>query len=772
MKLGWQRGWGGNRTSLPYLVFILSIAATVCAWVWAGMIIGGQDRDRFAYATEEAEQSIKGRIDDEVDLLKTSAAAFTIQGGWSRSQFRTYVANLGLSTNFQGSQGLGFIKRVRESQVPELEQALIKQGAKGFKVHPIPSEQEVYPIIYLEPETETNQPSVGFNPFSEPVRREAMTVARDTGQTTMSGVITSGPGVTPQRSQGGFVLYCPIYEGGENPDSVVERRRLLIGFVYIRFRGIDIFRNVLEGEARKDLDIEISDVPDGGPETRFYASSRQTVHRESRIVFDGYIPVQGRRWKVRYHSSLGFEQQSAAWLVNWIPIAGFMVSLLLAAVSLSQVRAYGQLGNQAATLIRREADQRLLAEIGATLVDSGATEQNLRAVAGLVIAEIADWFSIVVSEGNRSRITRVSEVDDRCQFPEDPGTCLDEGVLLEWLLEQRSVVQIESVSRSEPALKPLRKLGVRSIVVVPILSRSGVLMSMIAGRTGKSFEPDDVQVLEQIAARTSVALESVRLFEEKQRELEERTKAEAQIRRLNENLEHIVDERTTELKATNQELEAFCYSVSHDLRAPLRSVDGFSQSLLEDYGEQLDDQAKDYIGRVRKASHRMDELISALLNLSRITRLELARQTVDLTQMAWLTVEDTLEGKDKSQYTVDVQPGMVVEADPKLARVVLDNLVRNAVKFSQRSLPARIEIGHNGSAFYVRDHGVGFNPAYAEKLFVAFERLHTQSEFPGSGIGLATVQRIVQKHGGKVWAESEVGKGATFFFTLEIAARD
>jgi light-regulated signal transduction histidine kinase (bacteriophytochrome) len=281
-----------------------------------------------------------------------------------------------------------------------------------------------------------------------------------------------------------------------------------------------------------------------------------------------------------------------------------------------------------------------------------------------------------------------------------------------------------------------------------------------------TFDTDDLKMMEEIATRTALAIDGIRLFEEKERELEERRKAEAQVRRLNENLEHIVHERTTELRATNQELEAFCYSVSHDLRAPLRSVDGFSKSLLEDYGAQLDEQAIDYLSRVRNASHRMDELISALLNLSRITRLEIVRQPIDLSQMAFLTVEDVLEGRDRSHFLVKIQPGMTTDADPKLIRVVLDNLIRNSVKFSESAQQSIIEIGQTERGFFVRDNGVGFNPAYAEKLFVAFERLHTQNEFPGSGIGLATVHRIVQKHGGQVWAESQEGKGATFFFTL------
>ncbi|MCH7737909.1 MAG: HAMP domain-containing protein [Chloroflexi bacterium] len=228
--------------------------------------------------------------------------------------------------------------------------------------------------------------------------------------------------------------------------------------------------------------------------------------------------------------------------------------------------------------------------------------------------------------------------------------------------------------------------------------------------------------------------------------------------------------RDIELAAVNDELEAFNYSVSHDLRAPLRTIDGFSQALLEDYEDKLDDEGKDYLGRTRAASQRMGVLIDDLLNLSRVTRGDLRHEEVDLTAIARKVVAELEEGDPERQVTFEIAEGAVTMGDPNLLRAVLDNLIGNAWKFTGNHPTAKIEFGitEDGGqpAFYVRDDGAGFDMRYSENLFGAFQRLHGMTEFPGTGIGLATVQRIIHRHGGRVWAEGEVEQGATFYFTL------
>lgn len=255
------------------------------------------------------------------------------------------------------------------------------------------------------------------------------------------------------------------------------------------------------------------------------------------------------------------------------------------------------------------------------------------------------------------------------------------------------------------------------------------------------------------------------------RDITERKLAEQQIKEINQDLERRVAQRTTELQATNKELEAFSYSVSHDLRAPLRSIDGFSLALLERYSEQLDDKGKHYLQRVRAGSQRMGELIDDLLKLSRVTRAQIQCQKIDLTAMVEAIAADLQQNQPQRAVDFVIAPGVVAAGDEQLLRVMLENLLNNAWKFTSNQVSARIEFGiteqNFSPAYFIKDNGAGFDMAYSDKLFGAFQRLHTADEFPGTGIGLATVQRIIHRHGGHIWAEGAVEQGATFYFTLE-----
>jgi light-regulated signal transduction histidine kinase (bacteriophytochrome) len=239
---------------------------------------------------------------------------------------------------------------------------------------------------------------------------------------------------------------------------------------------------------------------------------------------------------------------------------------------------------------------------------------------------------------------------------------------------------------------------------------------------------------------------------------------------MNAELERRVAERTAQLEVTNRELESFAYAVSHDLRAPLRSMSGFSQLLLESPPETLDDKSRHYLQRINEASRRMSALIEDLLGLSRISRTELAPRTVDFSHLIEEAAATVRERYPNHAVELSIEPGMTVHGDPRLLKIAMENLLDNAWKYTTRAQSAKVAVGSQteptGRTFYVRDNGVGFDMAYAGKLFGPFQRLHSDAQYPGTGIGLVTVQRILARHGGRIWAHAEPERGATFYFTL------
>ncbi len=294
---------------------------------------------------------------------------------------------------------------------------------------------------------------------------------------------------------------------------------------------------------------------------------------------------------------------------------------------------------------------------------------------------------------------------------------------------------------------------------------------LVAGLAVSALLTAYITALKRSAGRThAFALAQSQSRSALEREAEQRRRAEDEIRSLNVGLERRVALRTEQLEAANRELSAFAYSVSHDLRAPLRAVNGFSQILLEDHGEQLDATGREHLERICHAARRMGELIDDLLSLSRLTQAELTHTRVDLSGCARAILEELQLRDPDRDVTWTVAPGITVDGDEALLRAVLENLLGNAWKFTARRPRAEIEFGvveQGGETVYVvRDNGAGFDMRYADKLFGAFQRLHSSAEYEGHGIGLATVQRIIHRHGGRAWAVGEVDRGAAFYFTL------
>lgn len=302
-------------------------------------------------------------------------------------------------------------------------------------------------------------------------------------------------------------------------------------------------------------------------------------------------------------------------------------------------------------------------------------------------------------------------------------------------------------------------IGIKALICCPLI-KDGVLRAMMAVHqtTPRDWLPNEIAIVQDVVERCWATIE--------------RRTAEEKLHLLNVELEQRVAQRTIELETINKELEAFSYSVSHDLRAPLRAIDGFSKVVLEDYSNQLDEQGKNYLDRVRAATQRMGQLIDDMLVLSRITRAKMRRETVNLSAVANEVLEEFQKDQPESKVNWQVESKLLTEGDPQLLRIVMTNLLGNAWKYTGKNSVAKIEFGaivnSDGTReFYVRDNGAGFDMAYADRLFGAFQRLHTSTEFPGTGIGLATVQRIIHRHGGKIRGDGVPNQGATFYFSLQ-----
>ncbi len=376
---------------------------------------------------------------------------------------------------------------------------------------------------------------------------------------------------------------------------------------------------------------------------------------------------------------------------------------------------------------------------------------------------------------DRTAIVRLNETKDQWQIIRQwtqhkpaiqPGEWRSvNGSVIEWLVTNRIPYSEAEVGADEnwPETAILQREGIRSRLLLPlIISEQVIGVLTVASRLPSAFSEDDQSILVTIADQLSIAIQNATLYEKAQLHATE--------------LEQHVAERTAKLEASNKELEAFSYSVSHDLRAPLRALDGFSKILLRDYAAQIPEPAERYLHLIRDNSQQMGTLIDDLLTFSRLNRQPLNKQTVNVVSMVNQVLEDLSGEQENRKLEIIIGDLPTCQADAALLKQVVTNLLSNALKFTRLCDMAYIEAGYqqinDENVYYIKDNGAGFDMAYADKLFGVFQRLHRSDEFPGTGVGLAIVQRIIRRHGGRVWAKAEVNNGATLYFTLEGGSAD
>jgi len=495
------------------------------------------------------------------------------------------------------------------------------------------------------------------------------------------------------------------------------------------------------------------------------------------------------RTAMREHAARGVGRVLATGFVRRLSIKWKLIAiiLLLTLFGLAIVFAGMTINNRVMFERRLAHDMTVLADIIGSNSRAALAFNDPAAATGILAALRANrhiaWAILYDAQGRRfAGYERArGAADPQPVFREGETGLLRDGYFAlerDFLLDERRIGRIYLVADLEEWGESLRNYA--AVFVLLALLTVGVTLALAVFLQRLVTAPIShlAETAREVSLRRDYGIRATKTtsdelgvlvdgFNEMLREIQRR---DAELIESQALLERRVTERTAQLESTNKELEAFSYSVSHDLRAPLRTIDGFSQMLQEDYSGRLDDAGQDSLRRVRAAAQRMAQLIDDLLKLSHVTRAELNLEEVDLSVLAQEVAERLQRQNPERTTRFDIAPGLKARADPRLLHVALENLLDNAWKFTSGRDTAHIRFGmiprEDGPAYFVRDNGAGFDMAYAGKLFGSFQRLHDAREFPGTGIGLATVQRVIHKHGGRVWAEGETGKGATFYFTL------
>ncbi len=715
--------------ALALLVLLASLLLVFLYWRGAHVREMTAAQAEFASRANEASSLIAQRLGNFELLARGGVSLFASVARPSRQQWRNYVDGLALRQRYPDALGLGFAFEATPLQLSDTQRMLRESGEGRLHVWPHGIRETYAPVLYLEPLTPENAGAIGFDLYSEPGRRRAMDAARDSGQPRLTGpVVLRSAQSTPGRLPAGELLLLPVYRAGDRPGNVEARRESLQGWVYVPFRVGDLVRAALSN-APERLQLRVVDVSDtAAPGTGTVLLDEPAEAGPSRSgLLPGFhatstIEAYGRRWRLEFVSGPRAGLDARLRNLRSTLVIGVIASLLLYGIALVLATTRSRADRLAARMTEsyRRSEQRFRSAMEYSAIGQALLDRQGRIV-----------------DANPALARTIGR-----PVPQLLGTEFDSH-FLDYSGE-------DAMRRSQQAL-----LGAGVYRSTRTLLADGGGLRQVQ----MTFAPVPGEIGQDVVRLVQVE------------DVTDRLRAEAQVLALNRSLEARVEARTRELTIANQDLESFAYSVSHDLRAPLRAIDGFSRLLGERYGDVLDEEGRAYVARVRNAAARMGSLIEALLKMARLGRGGIRPVALDLSRMAAEIVAELRANEPDRDVEVDIAPGLGAVGDASLVRNLLENLLGNAWKFSRDRHPARIEVGRDaGGAFFVRDNGAGFPAEYAGKLFRPFQRLHSQEAFAGEGVGLASVRRIVERHGGTIRADSVEGQGATFAFTLPEAA--
>jgi PAS domain S-box-containing protein len=723
----------GARLRAPLHGYTLSLLALVASlllvWLyWSS----AQQRElkavqaEFVAETDAIAELLRQRLASYELVSRGGVSLFASVDRPSAGQWQGYVDALNIAAGYPDMLGLGYAPYLDRAELQALQLEMRDAGQGFYVVRPAGVRERYGPVLYLEPRTPANRAVIGNDLFADPARHAAMASARDDNAVRISAPLQLGRDAG--RRVSGVVMFAPVYRFG-TPATLSARRAALQGWIYVPLDMSEFVTAALRATGRNAA-LSIRDIGAGqGDGPVLYADHAELAGSGGQGDFRRTVPLElyGRSWELDFSADTGEALAVRTSELQMTLVVGIIASLLLFGVAL--------------VLARTES----LAERKAALLAESYQRSELRF-------------------RNAMRFSAIGKalLDRR-------GAIVDANPALAAIFDTTTDALVGSMFGSHfiDADDELRRSGEFAVLAEGVF-RTTRQWRTTAGELRHAhltYAPVPGEIGQDVASLVQVE------------DITERVLAHAREQALNRTLEARVALRTRELTHANQELESFAYSVSHDLRAPLRTIEGFSRLLGERYADKVDDVGRDYLARVRSAAGRMDDLIDALLKMSRVSRSPLTLAPLDITRIARDVVAELRVAQPQRKVEVEIEPGLRAVGDASLVHNLLQNLIGNAWKFTAGVADARIVVGRENVpgeqvTFHVTDNGAGFPPEYAGKLFRPFQRLHSQEQFEGHGIGLASVKRIVERHGGSVGAEGRPSGGATFRFTLprEVAA--
>ncbi|MDE3155797.1 MAG: CHASE domain-containing protein [Acidobacteriota bacterium] len=716
------------RPWVPYFVLVLSVVLSVAAAGYVAMAARQRDRIRFQNAVQDVRDSIQGRIETYTALLRAGTGLFAESGTVSRLGFQAFVSRLDLPQRYPGIQGIGYIARTAKDDVPELVKSMRIQGASAFHIDPAGDRPEYYPVIYLDPFSGRNRTAIGYDMWTDPVRRAAMERARDTGMPAASGRVMLVEEVDGRR-QPGFLIFVPVYEGGQVPETEAARRASLIGFVYSPFRAGDVLKEILDAHTRYHVSLQVFDGTTHDAAHMLYDSGTPAHAGPAlgpRFTTTASFVLAGRSWDLAFTTRPDFYEESSASQLPLILAGGLIISLVLFGVARLEAQARSEAERAAAELriseeALRESESRLRRLVDANII-------------GIIIADLGGR----IIEANDAFLSIVGYTRGDLQAGRVNWGALTPD-------EYRPVI--------DQALEDTRRVGRHEPFEAGYIRKDG---SVVPALVGTAF----------LGGRQNLVVGFLL-------DLTERKRAE----REREELLQREREAHAEAQAANRAKDAFLATVSHELRTPLNAILGWAKMLHMGH---LDESRKARAVEVIERNAQMQvRLIEDLLDVSRITagKLRLDVRPVELgpvLQTALDAVRPAADAKGvKLDWRFDASPDVVL-GDAERLQQIFWNLLSNAIKFTPQGGAVMLVLERTDGAVIVRvtDTGIGMAPDFLPHIFEPFRQADssTTRSHSGVGLGLAIVRHLVEIHGGTIRAQSE-GERCGSTFIVELPAR-